>query len=105
MAAKLKKGDEVIVIAGKDKGKTGEIIKVLPAKNRVVVSGVNKVKRHTKPGHMGAAGGIIEKEAPIHISNVAYKTDDGKPSRIGFTVLKDGTKARLVKKTKETVSE
>lgn len=104
MAAKLKKGDEVIVIAGKDKGKSGEIIKVFPAKDRVVVSGINKVKRHSKPSHM-SSGGIEEKEASIHISNVAYKTDEGKASRVGFTVLKDGTKARLIKKTKETVSE
>jgi len=104
MAAKLKKGDEVIVLTGKDKGKSGEIVKVFPAKDRIVVSGINKVKRHTKPSAMGQ-GGIEEKEAAIHISNVAYKTDDGKASRIGFKKLKDGSTARVIKKTKETVSE
>lgn len=101
MAAKLKKGDPVIVLAGKDRGKSGEIVKILPAEHRAIVSGVNKVKRHNRPSHM-SAGGIEEKEASIHLSNIAYNAE-GKPSRIGFSELKDGTKVRLVKKTKEEI--
>lgn len=103
MAAKLKKGDKVIVTTGRDRGKSGEIIKVFPTRDRVLVSGINKVKRHNKPSHMGA-GGIEEKEAPIHISNVAYDAA-GKPSRVGFSTLKDGTKVRTAKKTKENIAE
>ncbi len=103
MAAKLKKGDKVIVTTGRDKGKTGEILKMFPSKDRVLVAGVNKVKRHTKPSHTGA-GGIEEKEASIHISNVAYEAD-GKASRVGFSTLKDGTKVRTAKKTKQNIAE
>lgn len=103
MSAKLKKGDKVIVTTGRDRGKTGEILKVFPQESRVLVSGVNKVKRHNRPSHMGA-GGIEEKEMPIHISNVAYDAE-GTPSRIGFSVLKDGTKVRTVKKTKQNITE
>jgi large subunit ribosomal protein L24 len=103
MAAKLKKGDKVIVTTGRDKGKSGEILKMFPSQDRVLVSGVNKVKRHNKPSAMGA-GGIEEKEAPIHISNVAFDAD-GKPSRVGFSFLKDGTKVRTAKKTNENIAE
>lgn len=103
MAAKLKKGDPVIVISGKEKGKTGEIIKVFPKDMRVLVSGVNKVKRHNKPSQI-SQGGIEEKEAPLHISNVAYRTEEGKASRIGFTQLKDGQKVRKLKVNGETLS-
>lgn len=103
MAAKLKKGDKVIITTGRDKGKTGEILKMFPDRDRVLVSGVNKVKRHNKPSHAGA-GGIEEKETPIHISNVAYDAG-GKPSRVGFSTLKDGTKVRTAKKTKENIAE
>ena len=103
MAAKLKKGDKVIVTTGRDKGKSGEIIKMFPEKDRVLVGGVNKVKRHNKPSHMGA-GGVEEKEAPIHISNVAYDAG-GKASRVGFSTLKDGTKVRTAKKTNENIAE
>ncbi|MDG1287502.1 MAG: 50S ribosomal protein L24 [Rickettsiales bacterium] len=103
MAAKLKKGDKVLVMTGRDKGKSGEIIKMFPEDNRALVSGVNKVKRHNKPSQMGA-GGIEEKEAPIHLSNLAYDAE-GKASRIGFSTLKDGTKVRTVKKTKENIAE
>lgn len=102
MAAKLKKGDEVVVLTGKDRGKTGEILKMFPEENRVLVAGVNKVKRHNKPSQM-SAGGIEEKEAPIHISNVAYSAG-GKPSRVGFKLAKDGTKSRIAKRTGETIS-
>lgn len=103
MAAKLKKGDEVIVLAGKDRGKTGQILKMFPAENRVLVAGVNKVKKHNKPSQM-SAGGIEEKEAPLHISNVAYAAD-GKASRVGFKIAKDGTKSRFAKRTGKTISE
>jgi large subunit ribosomal protein L24 len=100
---KIKKGDKVVVITGRDKGKTGEVKQVLPAENRVVVDGVNMVKRHTAPS-AGNAGGIVEKEASIHVSNVAYvdpKTD--KPTRIGYKTLEDGRKVRFAKRSGEIV--
>ena len=103
MAAKLKKGDQVIVLTGKDKGQVGEIVKLFPTKERAIVAGVNKVKRHNKPNQF-SAGGIEEKEASIHLSNIAYY-QDGKATRIGFTTLKDGTKARVAKRSGETISE
>lgn len=98
---KVKKGDEVLVIAGKDKGKKGAILKVLPAERRVVVQGVNKIKRHTKPGREGA-GGIIEKEASLHVSNVSLiDKKSGKPTRAGFKIEKDGTKVRIARRSGE----
>jgi large subunit ribosomal protein L24 len=100
---KIRKGDKVVVITGRDKGKTGEVKQVLPAENRVVVDGVNMVKRHTAPS-AGNAGGIVEKEASIHVSNVAYvdpKTD--KPTRIGYKTLEDGRKVRFAKRSGEIV--
>jgi large subunit ribosomal protein L24 len=100
---KIKKGDKVVVITGRDKGKTGEVKQVLPAENRVIVDGVNMVKRHTKPS-AGNAGGIVEKEASIHVSNVAYvdpKTD--KPTRIGYKTLEDGRKVRFAKRSGEII--
>ena len=100
---KIKKGDKVVVITGRDKGKTGEVKQVLPAENRVVVDGVNMVKRHTAPS-AGNAGGIVEKEASIHVSNVAYvdpKTD--KPTRVGYKTLEDGRKVRFAKRSGEIV--
>jgi large subunit ribosomal protein L24 len=100
---KIKKGDKVVVITGRDRGKTGEVKKVLPAENRVVVDGVNMVKRHTSPS-AGNAGGIVEKEASIHISNVAYvdpKTD--KPTRVGYKRLEDGRKVRFAKRSGEII--
>ena len=102
MAAKIKKGDKVIVLAGKDKGKTGEVTRVLPSEDRVVVAGVNTVKRHQRPTQT-APGGIEEKDAPIHVSNVALadpKTD--KPTRVGFT-MKDGKKVRVAKASGEVI--
>lgn len=102
MAAKIKKGDKVIVLTGKDKGKTGEVTKVLPKEDRVVVAGVNTVKRHQRPTQT-SPGGIEEKDAPIHVSNVALadpKSD--KPTRVGFTV-KDGKKVRVVKASGEVI--
>ena len=100
---KIKKGDKVVVIAGKDKGKTGEVLKAIPAKNRVIVQGVNVVKRHQRPTQF-SAGGIDEKELSIHVSNVAIsdpKTD--KPSRVGYKALKDGKKVRVAKGSGETI--
>jgi len=105
MKLKIKKGDKVIVITGKDKGKTGEVTKVLVQENKVIVSGINMVKRHTKPSQE-SAGGIISKEMPIQISNVAYvdpKTN--KPTRLGIKVDKDGRKVRVAKKSGEVVDK
>lgn len=100
---KVKKGDKVIVLAGRDKGVQGEILKVMPRDNRVIVQGVNKVKRHTKPS-MSNQGGIIEQEASIHVSNVAHvdpKTSE--PTRIGYKVLEDGRKVRFAKRSGEVI--
>ena len=100
---KLKKGDKVIVITGKDKGKTGDITQVLLSENKVIVSGINMVKRHTKPSQENA-GGIVSKEAAIHISNVAYADPkSGKATRIGFKVGKDGDKSRVAAKSGEVI--
>lgn len=96
---KIKKGDKVVVITGRDKGKTGEVTRVLPKESRVVVQGVNVVKRHQRQTQT-QQGGIIEKEAAIHISNVAHidpKTD--KPTRVGFKVQDDGRKIRVAKRS------
>ncbi len=101
---KVKKGDEVVVLAGKDKGKKGAILKVIVDERRVLVAGINKVKRHTKPGRDGA-GGIIEKEAPLHVSNVALvDKKTGKPTRVGYKTLNDGTKVRVAKRSGETIN-
>ena len=90
MAAKVKKGDKVVVITGRDKGRSGEVIEVRPAEGRVLVRGVNMVVRHQRQT-AGQQGGIIRKEAAIHISNVALADPkDGKPTRVGFKTLKDG---------------
>ena len=105
MKLKIKKGDKVIVITGKDKGKTGEVTKVLVQENKVIVSGINIAKRHTKPSQE-SAGGIISKEMPIQISNVAYvdpKTN--KPTRLGIKIDKDGRKVRFAKKSGEVVDK
>lgn len=103
MAAKIKKGDTVIVIAGKDKGKSGEVLQVLPKESRIVVQGINLVKRHQKPS-MQNAGGITTKELSLHISNVALKDPKtGKPTRVGFEV-KDGSKQRIAKRSGDVVT-
>ncbi|GIL37777.1 50S ribosomal protein L24 [Roseiterribacter gracilis] len=102
-AAKIKKGDRVVVITGRDKGKRGEVVRVLPGADRVVVSGVNIVKRHTRPTP-ASAGGIVEKEATIHVSNVLHidpKTD--KPTRVGFKTLEDGRKIRVARPSGEAI--
>jgi large subunit ribosomal protein L24 len=96
MAAKIRKGDRVIVLTGREKGRTGEVFEVRPDENRALVRGINMVKRHQKQSGT-QEGGIISKEAPIHLSNLAYVGKDGKPSRIGFKIRTDGTKVRVAK--------
>ena len=96
MAAKIKKGDKVIVLTGRDKGRTGEVIEVRPDANRALVRGVNTVKRHQKQTQ-NQEGGIISKEAPVHVSNIAYLGKDGKPTRVGFKIQADGKKVRIAK--------
>ncbi|AQZ93854.1 50S ribosomal protein L24 [Halopseudomonas phragmitis] len=100
---KIKRDDDVIVIAGKDKGKRGKVLKVL-ADARLLIAGVNIVKRHTKPNPMaGRQGGIVEKEAPIHVSNVAiFNPETSKADRVGFKV-EDGKKVRIFKSTQKAV--
>ncbi|MAQ78490.1 MAG: 50S ribosomal protein L24 [Pseudomonadota bacterium] len=101
MSSKIKKGDNVMVMTGKDKGKTGEVLSVLPAKERLLVRGVNIVKRHTKPSQT-APGGIIERENAIHISNVALvDPTSNKATKIGFRILEDGRKVRFSKSSSE----
>ena len=96
---KIKKGDEVIVLAGKDKGKKGKIVKLLPKSNKAIVSDINKVKKHQKPGN-NEPGGIVEKEMPIHLSNLNFfDPKSNKGVRIGFKFNKDGNKLRINKKT------
>jgi len=103
MAAKIKKGDRVVVLAGKDKGKTGDVLQVYPKQSRLIVSGVNIVKRHTAPSQMNA-GGIVEKEASLHVSNVAHADPkDGKPTRVGFKVLEGDRKVRFAKRSGEVI--
>lgn len=103
MAAKVKKGDTVIVLTGKDKGRTGEVVRVLPADNRVVVQGVNMVTRHQRPSQMDP-GGIKRFEAPIHVSNVALADPrDGKPTRVGFKTDEHGRKTRFAKRSGESI--
>ena len=100
MAARIRKGDTVVVISGADKGRRGEVLRVLPKADRAVVQGVNVAKRHTKPRGMGQPGGIVEQEASIHLSNLMLvdgKTD--KPTRVAFRVLEDGRKVRVAKAT------
>lgn len=99
----VKKDDKVMVITGKDKGKTGRVIVAYPRENRVLVEGINMVKRHTKPSPQNQQGGIIEKEAPIHVSNVMLiDPKSGKPTRIGYTV-ENGKKVRVAKRSGEVI--
>ncbi len=98
MAARIRKGDRVVVTTGADKGKRGEVLSVQPKEQRAVVQGVNVAKHHTKPRGMGQPGGIVEREATIHLSNLMLvdpKTD--KPTRVGFRVLDDGRKVRVAR--------
>ena len=100
---KIKKGDHVVVITGKDKGKKGEVLKMIPGENRAVVSGVAMVRRHQKQT-AAQEGGIIAKEAAIHISNLALEDPkDGKPTRVGYKFLKDGRKVRFAKRSGEVI--
>ncbi|MGY3690672.1 large subunit ribosomal protein L24 [Bradyrhizobium sp. USDA 3240] len=96
MAAKIRKGDKVMVLTGRDKGRTGEVFEVRPDENKALVRGINIVKRHQKQSQT-QEGGIISKEMPIHLSNVAYVGKDGKPTRIGFKIQADGKKVRVAK--------
>lgn len=100
---KLKKGDTVLVIAGKDKGKEGEIVRALPRENKVIVSGVNIAKKHQKQTKQTMQGGIIDRDMPVHASNVML-VHKGKPTRVGYKIQADGTKVRIAKRTGEVIS-
>ncbi|ACI98153.1 50S ribosomal protein L24 [Rhodocista pekingensis] len=103
MAAKIRKNDRVVVLTGKDKGKTGEVIEVLPKENRVKVRGVNLVKKHQRPTPT-QQGGIVEIEAALHVSNVAHiDPKTSKPTRVGFKTLEDGRKVRVAKASGEII--
>ena len=101
-AQKIKKGDRVVVLSGKDKGRTGEVTKAMPKEGKVIVSGINVHARHRKPSQVNPQGGIERKEAPLHISKVAIATADGKPSRVRFEE-RDGKKVRVAAKTGELI--
>ncbi len=103
MAAKIKKGDRVVVLAGKDKGRQGAVTKVFPKEQRVLVEGINIVQRHTRPSQLDPQGGIKNKEAPIHLSNVALVDSNGKATRVGFRVEGD-KKVRIAKTTGEVIN-
>jgi large subunit ribosomal protein L24 len=104
MGLSIKKNDTVLVVTGKEKGKKGRVISVNPAKSKILIERINIIKRHMKPSKKYSQGGIIEKEAPLHISNVMLVCSKcNKPTRIGNTVLSDGKKARICKKCKEVV--
>jgi large subunit ribosomal protein L24 len=99
MAAKIRKGDKVVVLTGRDKGRSGEVIEVRPSESRALVRGVNMVKRHQKQTAQ-REGGIISKEAPIHLSNIAIADPkSGKPTRVGFKIMNDGRKVRVAKRS------
>ena len=103
MSAKIKKGDRVIVTTGRDKGKKGEVLKVFPKEARALVSGINMIKRHQRQTQT-QAGGIVNKESPIHISNLAHvDPKSGGATRVGFKVLGDGRKVRFAKKSGEVI--
>ena len=103
MAVKIKKGDHVVVLTGKDKGKHGEVLKVMPDENRAIVKGIAMIRRHQRQTAT-QDGGIISKEAAIHVSNLALEDPkDGKPTRVGFKFLKDGRKVRFAKRSGEVI--
>jgi large subunit ribosomal protein L24 len=102
-AAKIKKGDQVVVLSGKDKGRTGEVVKSLPKDGKVVVSGINVAVRHKKPTQTNPQGGLERSEAPMHVSKVAHVTADGKPTRVRFET-RDGKKVRVAVKTGEVIN-
>jgi large subunit ribosomal protein L24 len=100
---KIKKGDRVVVVSGRDRGKQGEVLRVVRKDDRLVVHGVNMIKRHTRPS-AGNPGGIVDKEASIHISNVAHiDPSTSRPSRIGYKILEDGRKVRFAKRSGEVI--
>ena len=103
MASKIRKGDRVVVLSGRDKGKTGDVLKVMPSEDRAIVQGVNMVKRHQRQT-AAQQGGIVAKEASIHLSNIAIiDPKDDKPSRVGFKILNDGRKVRYAKRSGEEI--
>ena len=104
MAARIKKGDQVLVITGADKGRRGEVLQVMPKDERALVRGIRVVKRHTKPSGMGQPGGIVEKEGPIHLSNLKLvDPTSGEPTKVGFRVLDGGRKVRVAKATGQVI--
>jgi large subunit ribosomal protein L24 len=103
MAAKIRKGDRVVVLTGKDKGREGQVSKVFPKEDRVLVDGVNMVQRHTRPSQGDPQGGIKNKAAPLHVSNVALVDSKGKPTRVGFRMDGD-KKVRFAKTTGEVIA-
>lgn len=104
MAAKIKKGDKVVVLAGRDKDKTGEVLNIFPSENRALVRGVNIVRRHQRQTAQ-AQGGIVTYESKIHLSNLAIADPkDGKPSRVGFKIGKDGKKQRIAKRSGDIIN-
>lgn len=101
---RVRKGDKVVVVSGKDKAKTGTVLAVYPKEDRVLVEGVNVIKRHSKPNPTNPEGGIIEREAPIHLSNIQLADPKtGEPTRVGFKELQDGKKVRYAKKSGEVI--
>ena len=102
-AAKIRKGDRVIVLSGKDKGRTGTVTKVMPKDSKVVVDGINVAARHRKPSQTNPQGGIDRAPAPMHVSKVAIAGTDGKPTRVRFGTGKDGSKIRIAAKSGETI--
>ena len=103
MKIKIKKDDNILVIAGEHKGSEGKVIKIIKEKNRAIVEGVNMIKKHAKPSAQNPQGGIIEKEAAIHISNLSLVSSEGNATRVGFRFEKDGKKVRFAKKNNEVV--
>ena len=102
-SAKIKKGDKVIILSGKDKGKTGTVTQAMPKDGKVIVGGVNVATRHRKPTQAEPQGGLVKIEAPMHISKVAHVTADGKPTRVRFET-RDGSKVRVAVKTGDTIN-
>ena len=103
-AAKIKKGDKVVILSGKDKGKHGEVTKAMPKEGKIVVGGINMMTRHKKPSQQNPQGGLERIEAPMHASKVAIEDPKtGKPTRVGFKVLEDGRKVRVAKRSGELI--
>lgn len=103
MKIKIKKDDNVLVIAGEHKGSKGKVVKIIKEKNRAIVEGVNMIKKHAKPNAQNPQGGIIEKEAAIHVSNLSLVSSEGNATRVGFRIEEDGKKVRFAKKNNEVV--